>query len=800
MLNLDPQTVPREASHSMGSGPVLVLAAHPGDDVMGCGGAVMRHLAARDPVRVIVVADCIDSGADAVDDNLRRGVRGEANCAAALFGCAPVSFWGFPENGIEYGELLVGRILDAIASMEACLVYSPSWWESHHDHRALAVATAEAVRRSALNPSFVMYEIGVPLRPNRLLDISDLEGRKQTAIHCFESRIARQPYDQQVASLNRFRTYTLPSTVAAAEAYHLVAQEDLRSSPKQICPPEHRGLCSPVFNVLSEPLVSVLVRSINRASLTEALDSIALQTYPHIEILVVDASGGKHCTLPLWWGRFPLRFISSTGPLGRSAAANRGMSEAQGEFWTFLDDDDLVEPDHVSTLVEGLSAVPGQRCVYTGVRVDYLNNGECVRSETLSHPFNRHQLRARNYIPIHAALFHRSLYEDGCRFDETLETLEDWDFWLQLSLLTDFIHVDKITARYRNSGASGFGDQIAAAQLQCSTAAVFEKWRSRWRGTEWAETLLDRDRMRDELACQANDLRRELDTSREMLQESRQRTELMSRRIKDYQAALAGAVSAKPGPEARKQDHAEDDMPEEAPDVREHPTSGAKSMLGRILSRVLARPLDPPPAPSPVLDQNTETRVLSLDTHRPTEMLTPRHLGNARVLEHRGRILELVPRGSICCEVGVGEAVFSRQILNEVHPRRLHLVDIDPHRLEHARSLFVAEVGAGQVETHLGDSAEMLSQFPSQYFDWIYLDASPTYELVRGDLEVCRTRVKDDGWIIVHNYIYWDHVIGLKYGVMEATNEFCLAHDYELLYLALHSESFNDAVIRRTAL
>jgi predicted O-methyltransferase YrrM len=475
------------------------------------------------------------------------------------------------------------------------------------------------------------------------------------------------------------------------------------------------------------------------------------------------------------------------------------MSEARGEFWTFLDDDDLMEPDHVGTLVGGLTDVPHHRCVYTGVRVDYLQNGACIRSDTLSHAFNRHRLRARNYIPIHAALFHRSLYEEGCRFDETLETLEDWDFWLQVSALTDFVHVDRITARYRNSGASGYGDRIAAAQLLSSTAAVFEKWRMRWSGADWAEMLLDRDRMRDEITSQADTLRRELDVNRALLLEARQRNEAMSLRIKDYYDALAGALSVRPASGPGGRDLQGDDLIADGPKLRDRPAFEPKSAPAGIFSRLLRRPFGQPHEPTRIGDESAGTRVVPREAHRPAEMLKPRHLEHARVLEHRGRILELLPKGSICCEVGVGEAVFSREILNEVQPRRLHLVEIDPHRIERARNRFVSEVAAGQVETHLGDSTEMLSQFPDHYFDWVYLDASTTYELVRGDLEVCRTRVKETGWIIVHNYIYWDHVIDRKYGVMEATNEFCIAHDYELIYLALHSESFDDAVIRRIA-
>lgn len=800
MKDFEPRTVPCEASRSLGPGPILVLAAQPGDEALGCGGAIVRHVAVGDPGQVIIVTDGT-SGADEGGECERITLQGEAHCASAVLGYGRGTFWAFPQGGLEYGELLIERILETIESSHARLVYSPSWSEINPDHRALAMAAAEAVRRSGLEASLVMYELSSPLHPNRLLDISDIHDRKQAAVHCFESRIARQPCDQQIAALNRFRTYTLPRSVLAAEAYRVIAQEDLRADPIQIPPPQDEARRSALQVRRSEPLVSVLVRSMNRDVLTEALDSIALQTYPHIEILVIDATGGRHRTLPLWWGRFPLRFIASDGPLRRSAAANRGMSEARGEFLMFLDDDDLLEPDHLSTLVTRLSASTDKRCAYSGVRVDYLHNSELVRSETLSHPFNRHQLRGRNYIPIHAVLFHRSLYDQGCRFDETLDTLEDWDFWLQLSALTDFAYIDKVTARYRNSGSSGYGARIEAAQLLNSTAAVFEKWRTRWSGIEWAEILLERDRMRDEVAAQTKALHNELESNHAQLQESQRRAEALSQRIREYQAALAQRSAHRlPGPPPPELDIRGQtrllETQDSADDGRMSRPAPTPTPIQK-LSQLLFRRSDDPQKRTAILEEMAVPGIIPADMHRPTPMLTPRHLMNARFLEHRGRILELVPDGSICCEVGIGGAVFSRQILNDAKPGRLHLIEIEPQIVERTRAIFASEVAAGQVQTHLGDSAEVLLQFPSNYFDWVYLDASPNYELVKGELEACRTRVKGNGWIIVHNYIYWDHVIGCKYGVMEATNEFCLAHDYELLYLALHSESFNDAVIRR---
>jgi len=69
--------------------------------------------------------------------------------------------------------------------------------------------------------------------------------------------------------------------------------------------------------------------------------------------------------------------------------------------------------------------------------------------------FNRTLLCYRNYIPIQAMLFERSLYEESGGLDESLDALEDWDLWLRFAMRADFGFIEKLTSVYRvPAGAS----------------------------------------------------------------------------------------------------------------------------------------------------------------------------------------------------------------------------------------------------------------------------------------------------------------------------------------------------------
>ncbi|WP_052347593.1 PIG-L deacetylase family protein [Imhoffiella purpurea] len=222
--------VPYRAVRTVGRGPVLVLAPHPDDEVFGCGGAIMRHLEAGDPVRVVIATDgALGVGPDQPDPIRTR--QNETRRAADLLGHQDPQFWSWPDRGLEYGETLIDQILEAIADWAAELVYAPSWWEIHPDHLTLALASAEAVRRCSRPLQLAFYEVGSPLWPNRLLDITDLAERKRAAMACFASQMAQQDYDRHVAALNSFRTYTLSSEVRAVEAFRLLNGEELRTPP-----------------------------------------------------------------------------------------------------------------------------------------------------------------------------------------------------------------------------------------------------------------------------------------------------------------------------------------------------------------------------------------------------------------------------------------------------------------------------------------------------------------------------------------------------------------------------------------
>jgi len=501
--------MPHEAASTIAARSVLVLAPHPDDEAIGCGGAIALHVRDGLPVRVVVVTDGAEQGDATRETESRR--------AAEVLGYGEPRFLRLPDRGLAYGEDLVRHVGELLG--EADLVYVPGLQEMHPDHRALALATAEAMRRRGGDARLLQYEVGVPLMPNLLLDITPVHEQKQAAIACFASQLQVRPYDEYAAALNRFRAYSLPPTVEAAEAFHVTAADalgGLLGGLGESHEARQRRLGLPVAPS-DLPLVSVIVRTMGRRECAQALDSIALQTYPNIEVVLVEATGNPAPPAIERCGRHLVRHVRPGQPLARSAAGNAGLAAATGEHLIFLDEDDVFQPDHIARLVVALREAPASDAACAGVAVQ----GKDGLVDTYDGDIDFAGMLAWNRLPIHAVLFRRRLLEH-CRLDETLDLYEDWDFWLQVASRTRFARVPGVSAIYRAGlGQSKVSDERDAHARAVTRDGIRAKWLAacpprefEWLVQSFREQVAERDRRVADLRHTDAQLREALEASR----------------------------------------------------------------------------------------------------------------------------------------------------------------------------------------------------------------------------------------------------------------------------------------------
>jgi len=181
-----------------------------------------------------------------------------------------------------------------------------------------------------------------------------------------------------------------------------------------------------------QPLVSVVLITRDRpAKLEGALDSLTEQTYPALELVVVDGSEEsveslvRRCA-----GDVPVTYRRDDG-VGAGAARNVGMRAATGTYVAFLDDDDRWLPRKIERQVETFA--PGVGVVYTGQFT--VRDGERVggRTPSLSGRVTEQLLRGTPCSPTSTIMVRQTLFDETGGFDEQFPVWEDREWYVRLS-------------------------------------------------------------------------------------------------------------------------------------------------------------------------------------------------------------------------------------------------------------------------------------------------------------------------------------------------------------------------------
>jgi glycosyltransferase involved in cell wall biosynthesis len=199
------------------------------------------------------------------------------------------------------------------------------------------------------------------------------------------------------------------------------------------------------------PLVSVIIPCYKQGHfLAGAIDSILGQTYPRVEVIVVD--DGSPDDTPAVAARYGdrIRYIRKENA-GISAARNTGILAARGEFILFLDSDDYLRPETLARHLAAADAHPTGTVFHGAYQfVDAAGRQfKQYESQPLV-PDAFHALLTTCQFPPNALLIRRSAFANAGLFDVSLRCSEDWDMWIRLAAAGyQFVSVPDAMAVYR---------------------------------------------------------------------------------------------------------------------------------------------------------------------------------------------------------------------------------------------------------------------------------------------------------------------------------------------------------------
>jgi LmbE family N-acetylglucosaminyl deacetylase len=187
---------------------VLVIAPHPDDETLGCGGTLIRHVQRGDRVSAVFLTSGELGLKQMPREEAWRMRESEAGEAAKVLGLTEVHFlrcsdW-FLSDHIEDTALLLRPLL---ARLQPSLVYVPHVLEWHPDHKAaLSVLTMALDPPYAPSPSIRTYEVWTPMPEfDHVEDITGSMEQKLRAVRCYASQLTELHYDRAIEGLNAYR-------------------------------------------------------------------------------------------------------------------------------------------------------------------------------------------------------------------------------------------------------------------------------------------------------------------------------------------------------------------------------------------------------------------------------------------------------------------------------------------------------------------------------------------------------------------------------------------------------------------
>lgn len=217
-------------------------------------------------------------------------------------------------------------------------------------------------------------------------------------------------------------------------------------------------------DIVEDPLVSIIIPCYNHERyIEECFKSLLAQTYRNIEILIADdcSRDGSVRVIEKWIDRLKKRFVNvcfikHSNNLGIVKTINGIIPVCKGKYIKILASDDMLFPDAIWDLVTYLEKNSKCGIVYSNhvvckadekYNIDSLKRKKEIKSPGISENMTQ-SLYENDFIIAPTVLTRREVYDKIGLHDENL-SMEDWEFWIRVSINFRIGYLNRITAAYR---------------------------------------------------------------------------------------------------------------------------------------------------------------------------------------------------------------------------------------------------------------------------------------------------------------------------------------------------------------
>lgn len=211
-------------------------------------------------------------------------------------------------------------------------------------------------------------------------------------------------------------------------------------------------------------MVSIIITTYNYARfLPESIASVKDQSFNEWECIVVDSGSTDDTSVlmsEITASDKRIRYVRQQNH-GVSAARNTGIKLSTGDYIQFLDGDDMLQKNKISSQISAFLNKPEADIIYSDVRFFDDGNPEVFRNSLTGDKSNNwlpeisgrgfevlHYLKRFNFLVTHSPLIRRRVLDSIEKFDERMPALEDWDFWLRCGEGNFYFHFNSAPDGY----------------------------------------------------------------------------------------------------------------------------------------------------------------------------------------------------------------------------------------------------------------------------------------------------------------------------------------------------------------
>jgi hypothetical protein len=230
------------------------------------------------------------------------------------------------------------------------------------------------------------------------------------------------------------------------------------------------------------PLVSIVVPTYNRPDeLAEALEAFAAQTYPNVQVVVVNDGGVSVADVCARFPHVNIKLLDRKENVKPVAAFNVGFRAADGKYVCTCPDDDRFFPDHVERLVDALECggamIAHSNCLAHYIRID--SEGRKIdvgyNASTYVDEIDPSAALVATSVNMISAMVRKDLYERLGYWDAKTD-YADYDIQLRMSLCGVFLHVDHFTNAWTvREDASNFSASLTGESAFAALRYIFDK-------------------------------------------------------------------------------------------------------------------------------------------------------------------------------------------------------------------------------------------------------------------------------------------------------------------------------------